>query len=70
MGPKGEAGPKGDTGPSGPRGSSDLPPGTVIHLRAGTPAPAGWRLLGSTVEVIRAPSGTLVTLRLDVYQKE
>ena len=69
-GPKGDTGPKGETGPPGPRGSSDLPPGTVIHLLAGTPAPGGWRLLGSKVELIRAPSGALVTLRLDVYQKE
>ena len=41
-----------------------------LRFLAGTPAPAGWRLLGSKVELIRAPSGALVTLRLDVYQKE
>jgi collagen triple helix repeat protein len=69
-GPTGPSGAQGPPGAPGPRGTSDLPSGTVIHVLAGTPAPAGWRLVGSTVEVVRAPSGALATLRLDVYQKD
>ena len=78
QGPEGPAGPaglpgaEGPTGPQGPAGqagSSDLPAGTVIHLAAGVAPPAGWTLLGSSVEVLRDATGHPQVLYVNVYKK-
>ena len=55
QGPAGPQGPQGDTGPQGPRGTSDLPPGTIILLRAGTTPPTGWTFIGQLKETFRQP---------------
>jgi hypothetical protein len=66
-GPQGPAGPQGIPGVPGPRGSSDLPAGTIIRLRKGTPAPGGWTFLGTSDE--KMISGNSGRILVDVYQK-
>ena len=58
-------------GRDGSAGTSDLPSGTVIFLVEGTPAPAGWTLLGSGLEVVKPKDGGEpgAKVRLDVYRK-
>ena len=67
QGPAGPAGPQGVQGIPGPSGSSDLPAGAIIRLRKGTPAPAGWTLLGKSYEVLVGPPPT--SIEVAVYQK-
>lgn len=75
-GPEGPAGPRGPEGPQGPQGlqgppgTSDLPPGTMIMLPQGTPAPAGWIYVGSSQEVLTRGAGPAVRLMVDVYRKQ
>jgi hypothetical protein len=66
------AGPVGPTGLTGAQGIAGLnvPAGTIIWLASGTPAPAGYDLLGTTTQAIlragqRQPQHTL----FDVYRK-
>ena len=63
----GPQGPEGVQGVPGAPGSSDLPAGTIIRLRKGTPAPAGWTLLGKSYEVLAGPPPT--SIEVAVYQK-
>ena len=60
-GPAGPSGPPGPGGPAGPRGpaGSDafVPSGTVILIQAGTPAPAGFTLIGTTQMNVRPTDG-------------
>ena len=65
-GPQGPAGQAGPQGIQGPPGSSDLPSGTIIRVRKGTPPPAGWTHLGSLWEAINS---TGRRIEMDVYQK-
>jgi hypothetical protein len=54
-GAKGATGPVGPIGPAGPQGASgNVPAGTTILLPVGTPAPAGYSLIGTTVIRISA----------------
>jgi len=41
----------------------------VISLAEGTPAPAGWTLLGSTVIPIVTPTGTTSIVRVRIFRK-
>lgn len=68
-GAPGESGPAGPAGPVGPAGSSDLPPGTVISLAEGVPAPPGWTLLGTSAVPIVTPGGSTSIVRVRVYRK-
>jgi hypothetical protein len=65
QGPAGQTGPQGVQGAQGPQGSSDLPSGTIIRVRKGRPGPAGWRYLGSSLEIL-APTNRI---EVDVYEK-
>ncbi len=67
QGPAGPTGPQGLQGVPGPAGSSDLPAGTIIRLRKGTPAPAGWTLLGKSYEILVGPPP--VSIEVAIYQK-
>lgn len=81
QGVQGPAGPMGPMGPIGPTGTLVVPPGTIIELRAGSPAPAGYRLLFRGIEKYQLVDGNngdrgrndnrggQVRLLVDVYEK-
>ena len=72
QGPPGAAGVQGPSGPIGPQGlpgTSGLPAGTVLHVVAGSAAPAGFTKIGSSAETITTVMGKLQVLKLDVYRK-
>jgi len=72
VGPQGPLELIGPAGPEGPQGSSNLPPGTIIELRAGTPPPAGFRLILSNVSKSyqSVKGGRTTRVLVDVYEKE
>ena len=63
------------TGPIGPTGANGadgvVPSGTIISLLQGTPAPAGYTLIGSSTQTIDEPNGGKknVKVTLDLYRK-
>jgi len=70
IGPSGPTGPEGPAGPTGPAGSSDLSSGTVIAVAEGSPAPAGWTLLGTSILKVVAPDGKKLDIPILYYMKE
>jgi hypothetical protein len=79
VGPRGLAGATGATGATGASGATgsqglNVPAGTTILLPVGTPAPAGYSLIGSTVIPIAAAGdrnreGRALNLRFNVFRK-
>lgn len=74
QGPQGPAGADGVPGPQGPAGPAGapgpvFPVGTVLSLERGSPAPEGFILLGTTLQIVRTPQGQVVPLSLEVYRR-
>jgi hypothetical protein len=67
MGPIGPVGPQGLQGLQGPQGEG-LMAGSMLMIDAGSPAPAGYTLVGSYTLLPTLGSGNSV-LRVDVYRK-
>jgi hypothetical protein len=66
----GSVGPIGPTGPQGVAGLN-VPAGTIIWLALGTPAPAGYTLIGTTTQSIHEPGQKKASnISFDVYQKD
>ena len=66
------------TGATGPTGSANAAPGTIIELVAGSPAPAGYRLLFRGVDKFNSGGGQngngngggQTRLLVDIYVKQ
>lgn len=76
-GPMGPAGPSGPAGVAGPAGSAGpegppvvMPPGEVLFLLGGSPAPAGYVFVGSyQLQPANIPGPRSVMIRVDMYRK-
>jgi hypothetical protein len=55
-------------GPQGPPGLN-VPAGTIIALREGVASPPGFVVLGTTVVVIKKPSGQVGSVTMVLHQK-
>ena len=52
-----------------PRGPG-FPTGSILMLEDGSPAPEGFTLIGSTLQVVRLANGSVRTLHVDLYRKD
>lgn len=70
-GPQGPIGPAGPAGPQGPPGADGIAGPALIFVPSGTPAPAGYVLVGSSKLNLRPPAGGAeVQIPIDVYRKK
>jgi len=83
QGPQGDTGPTGATGPAGAQGVQGLkgdkgdkgdpaqfPPGSVLFLTQGSPAPSGFVLIGSMKQSLPRANGPAVSITMNVYVKQ
>jgi hypothetical protein len=69
VGPTGPQGPQGVTGPTGPQGEG-LFPGSLLLLPAGSPAPAGYTLVGTFEMASSDFFRWRNSLKVDVYRRD
>jgi hypothetical protein len=68
-GADGAPGPQGPAGPQGPPGPG-FPAGSILALEHGRPAPPGFTLIGTSVQFVKTPAGSMRALAVDLYRKD